>query len=293
MILKNLSNLQQRFAVSTIGLLILFTVVHYSTLPLFRPLFALICAACIACGIWEYYQIAIAKGCIPLTRLGIIANFAYVLALFLVTQGTATLLLPQIVFGLILLSFSVYYLFKDHDPLVNLAVTIFALIYLTIPLSLMLSINYFFPNGEQDGRLWLLYLLAVTKMTDTGAYFLGKKFGTKKLAPHISPKKTIEGAIGGLLTSVLASLIFYWASVAYPHTFRLSLSLAESLFLGCAIGVIGQFGDLIESLLKRDGGVKDSNQLPGLGGMLDIVDSLVFTTPLVYFFLQIKGAGTL
>lgn len=292
--MKNLTNLQQRLTVSIIGVLLLLFSIYFSTTPLFRPIFVFLFASCIAFAIWEYYQIAIAKKCVPLVRLGLCASFAYVFSLSLVAHGWASLLLPQIIFALSLLIFSIYYLFRDHDPLINLAVTIFALIYLTVPLSLMLSINYFFEKtGTQDGRLWFCYLLAVTKMTDTGAYFVGKKFGRQKLAPHISPKKTIEGAVGGLLASLIASLAFFWASQAYPNSFRLTINLTESLFLGLAIGVIGQFGDLIESLLKRDGGVKDSNQLPGLGGMLDIVDSLVFTTPIVYFFLQLKEVGHL
>jgi phosphatidate cytidylyltransferase len=122
-------------------------------------------------------------------------------------------------------------------------------------------------------------------MTDTGAYFTGKKFGKSKLAPHISPKKTIEGALGGMVFSLLTSLCFFFISDLF--SLSMQISFMESFVLGILVGVIGQIGDLIESLLKRDGGIKDSNQLPGLGGILDVVDSLIFTTPLIYFFLRI------
>jgi phosphatidate cytidylyltransferase len=151
----------------------------------------------------------------------------------------------------------------------------------------MIRIAYFFSeNSVNDGRWWLLYLLVVTKMTDTGGFFVGKKFGKEKLAPYISPKKTIEGALGGFLAGILSSVaIMFLASIFDPGAF--GLTFAQSIWLGAGISLCAQIGDLSESLLKRDGGIKDSNQMPGLGGMLDIMDSLVFSTPLVYIFLKV------
>ena len=121
-------------------------------------------------------------------------------------------------------------------------------------------------------------MIVVTVMTDVGAYFAGKKFGKKKLAPNLSPGKTIEGAAGGLMLALIASLVMYFINSAH-------LSFFMAVLLGILFGIVGQAGDLAESLLKRDAGVKDSNGLPGLGGVLDIVDSLLFTAPLTYLVL--------
>ena len=117
--------------------------------------------------------------------------------------------------------------------------------------------------------------LTVTKMGDIGAYFGGKLLGKKKLAPLLSPKKTCEGAIAGGLLSICASLLFSRLSHHYGWE-GFDLSWKESLILGALISLSGQLGDLAESLLKRDAKIKDSSCFPGLGGMLDMTDSLLF-----------------
>ena len=131
----------------------------------------------------------------------------------------------------------------------------------------------------------MAYLLTVTKITDIGAYVAGSLLGKRKLAPHISPNKTIEGAFFGLLCAIGASFAFHLLGGAAPvGTFQLG-TLAW-LPLGCILGITGQFGDLSESLLKRDANKKDSNTLPGLGGVLDAVDSLLFNAPIIYLYLN-------
>ncbi len=136
------------------------------------------------------------------------------------------------------------------------------------------------PTGEATG-LWLFFLIAVTKATDTFAYFVGKRYGHNYFVPKLSPKKTIEGALGGLAAAIITALLFL---PLFPHSSWVELSL-----LGLSLGVAAEFGDLAESLLKRDANIKDSNVLPGFGGVLDIVDSLIFTTPLLYCYLKAKS----
>jgi phosphatidate cytidylyltransferase len=149
-------------------------------------------------------------------------------------------------------------------------------------MGMVLGILYL--TGGQDGRWWMAYLLCVTKITDIGAYFAGSLWGRLKLAPHISPGKTIEGAIFGLACALGASFAFHLMSgVSAPGGFH--LGTFEWLFLGLIFGLTGQFGDLSESLLKRDANKKDSNDLPGLGGVLDAVDSLLFNAPILYIYL--------
>ncbi len=130
------------------------------------------------------------------------------------------------------------------------------------------------------GRLWLLTLMAAVFGTDTGAYYTGKALGRRKLAPHISPGKTVEGAIGGTLlgTGLGTGLGLYFGLVETKWL----------LLVTFLVSVVGQIGDLLESMIKRACGVKDSGGLlPGHGGILDRVDALIFAAPLLYWFLVI------
>ena len=286
--IKKMSQFQQRLSISAlfIALVILITCLSYT--PLFSLFFALGIAAS-ACGaLWEYYQIARMKGYHPSTAVGVVCAVGYTLAVFYSipndasqTDIDARALWPQAALWLCFLLLFLHSLFSTKaNPLPNIAIALFGFVYTVIPLSYLLSINYFpFQDELQDGRWWLLYILAVTKMTDIGGYFIGKSLGKHNLAPVISPKKTIEGSIGGLLFALFTSLLL-WSVTPIQMTFW------QSIWLGCAICVLAQIGDLAESLLKRDGGIKDSNRLPGLGGLLDIIDSLIFTIPALYLFMK-------
>lgn len=129
-----------------------------------------------------------------------------------------------------------------------------------------------------DGIYWVLTALAMTWMNDTSAYFVGRRFGRRKLAPKISPGKTLEGFLGGFVGSFVGFL-FFWLLLHNPVTF------SKGLLLTFAVGLMGPLGDLSESLIKRSFGVKDSGQIiPGHGGMLDRIDALLFTAPVVYLF---------
>jgi phosphatidate cytidylyltransferase len=132
-----------------------------------------------------------------------------------------------------------------------------------------------------DGRLWVVVAIAVTFVNDTGAYFVGRAIGRHKLAPSISPAKTVEGWLGG----VAAGIGFMFISRA---TFFESLTLRDCLLVGLVAGVIGPLGDLVESLIKRSGGVKDSGRLiPGHGGILDRVDAVLFVGAYVYLHVRL------
>lgn len=125
-------------------------------------------------------------------------------------------------------------------------------------------------SAHPRGLAWFLTALLVTWLSDTGAYMTGRSFGKRPLAPHISPKKTIEGAVGGLIAAAITAVICGLA-------FGLGLNPAYAVLLGIVLSVVGVAGDLTESLIKRQSGVKDSAHLiPGHGGMLDRVDALVF-----------------
>jgi phosphatidate cytidylyltransferase len=163
---------------------------------------------------------------------------------------------------------------KNSGVIVDISTTIFGILYVSWFLSFLIKIRSL-PEGV--GLIGLVLL--TTKLGDVGAYLIGTRFGKTPLIPRISPNKSVEGSLGGLLFSVLAAL----ASKGFT-----GFSYLHLLFIGVLLGIIGQLGDLSESLMKRDCQVKDSgNILPGMGGVLDQIDSLLFTAPVFYFYLNI------
>ncbi len=129
-----------------------------------------------------------------------------------------------------------------------------------------------------DGAFWVFLILGMTWLNDTFAYFVGHRLGKHRLAPQISPGKTIEGFVGGFFGSLVGFLIFWWI-------YDTPISLGFGFALTLLVGLLGPLGDLSESMIKRSCHVKDSGDIiPGHGGMLDRIDALLFTAPVVYFF---------
>lgn len=190
--------------------------------------------------------------------------------------------LPLLIFFLAILVVFAFHFNMQSGAIIDLAISSFGLLYIAVPMGMTLGI-LFIPM--EDGRWWIAYLVTVTKITDIGAYFAGNLFGRHKLAPRISPGKTIEGALFGLACALLASFCFHLIS---RYTGAFHLGSIEWIVLGLLLGIIGQFADLSESLLKRDANKKDSNVLPGIGGVLDAIDSILFNAPIIYFYLKIS-----
>lgn len=283
-----MSNLSQRLVVGTIALIVALFAIYVSFQPLLGLFFPSLIATMNAFALWEFYQIAKAKDYQPQVKTGIFYSMLFMAIFFIATQQTSLAALPGLVLVLALAHIMGAYFKSGTQPLLNISVTTFGIFYLTLPLASLIGINYLFmASSTQDGRLWLLYLMLITKLTDIGAYFFGKKYGKNKLAPYISPAKTWEGTFGGLAVALSSSFLFYLVVYLTP-SIPMQLTLWQSLLFGMVIALVSQFGDLAESLLKRDGGIKDSNQLPGVGGILDMVDSIIFTGPLLYFFLKLQ-----
>ena len=136
-------------------------------------------------------------------------------------------------------------------------------------------------RGLDDGRNWVMLALLVTFGSDTAAFFVGRALGRHRLAPQISPGKTWEGAIAGICGAVVVVLLF-----TLPTPLQLDIGYWQAVGLGLAVSVFGQAGDLVESLLKRNTGVKDSGSLlPGHGGFLDRIDSVIFAGVVVYYYV--------
>ncbi|HEY4716681.1 MAG TPA: phosphatidate cytidylyltransferase [bacterium] len=155
---------------------------------------------------------------------------------------------------------------------------------ITLPSGLYKSFDLY---NENIGTFFVFFTVAATFIADAGAYFAGRMFGRTRLAPLISPKKTVEGAVGGMLAACLAGVGVKFIDKIF---FRISneFSYSNVLILAAIIGVTGIFGDLFESMVKRDANIKDTGGiLPGHGGMMDRLDSLLFTIPFTYFYVKI------
>lgn len=227
----------------------------------------------------EFYALVEKKGIIISKKFGLTLGCLIPFGVYLINVlSRLTIESWEIVF-IILVCFVIFVVqFTRRDSQQAIAVlstTVFGMLYISWPLSFLIKLK-FLPQGE-----WLIfYLLLVTKLGDIGAYMIGTKFGRHTLIRRISPNKSKEGTAGGLVFSILASI--------YVGLWWLKFELLHSLILGIILGSLAQLGDLCESLLKRDCQLKDSGSIfPGLGGMLDLVDSIIFATPIFYLYIKI------
>ena len=164
------------------------------------------------------------------------------------------------------------------DSLRQGAIVLTGMLYIGLTLSYLIFVRLF-PQGD----LLLLFLLLVTWAADTGAYYVGTLYGHRPLAPRISPKKTVEGLFGGFIGATIVAFVARW-------TFVPEFSNLDTIVLAVLLTTAGLWGDLVESAIKRSVGVKDSGGLlPGHGGMLDRLDSLLFTAPAFYYYVTFMG----
>ena len=176
---------------------------------------------------------------------------------------------------------------RHDEPLQTMAYTLFGLLYVLWLFNFITKIVYVMPrssSGGVTGQFYVLYLIAVTKFSDMGAYLTGSVVGRHLMIPHISAKKTWEGFFGALVFALLCSLALFKLMPGHLSV----LTWTHATILGLLLGFAAVIGDLAESIIKRSTGVKDSgNLLPGIGGALDLLDSLLFTAPLLFFYLRL------
>jgi phosphatidate cytidylyltransferase len=177
----------------------------------------------------------------------------------------------------------------NPKPIETMANTVFGILYVPWLLNFITKLTYLdVPSvgGSEGGRFFVLYLIVITKFSDVGAYVVGSLVGRHKLLARISPNKTWEGALGGVAVPLGLSLAMYSASFQWFDSLR--FTLRDAVALGVLIGLVAIIGDLAKSLIKRQAQVKDSGQfIPGIGGALDLVDSLLFTAPIFYLYLRL------
>ncbi len=266
--------MKQRIIIATIWILAVCAIIFL--LPTWC--FALVVALITAMAMFEFFNM-IQRKRLPVYRyFGITVGSLIPVSIYFKfepTQGWEFLLITAVCLTVFLLQFTKR---KTENATSGIAITIFAIFYISWFFSFLVKIRVT-DLIVPDGRMMVAFLLIVTKTGDIGAYFFGKYLGAHQLIPKISPKKSIEGAIGGFLCSFLSAFL---CAKMMPQ-----IELIHIAILGVLLGILGQIGDLSESLIKRDCMVKDSSMAFGsFGGMLDLIDSLLFTCPLFYFYIR-------
>jgi phosphatidate cytidylyltransferase len=233
------------------------------------PWFTVLVAIWGLLAVFEFYKLVGGTGVLPLTYFGLAWTLLFILSPYFKYDFTVSLVLTSaVVLSLIWLLFRR----QKEGAFVGWVWTIAGILYLGWLLSYFVALR-----GLDDGRNWVFLALAANFTSDTAAFFTGRALGQHKLAPSISPGKTWEGAVAGVLGAIVVSLLF---------TLLLPFSYGQAIILGLLVSVFGQLGDLVESLFKRNMGVKDSGRLlPGHGGALDRIDSVVFAGVVVYYYV--------
>src|SRR6266446_2980440 len=241
-------------------------------------------------GLAEFYGLAQKRDLVCFKGWGMVGGLLLMIGTFLNLTGRLgtsgsparvndfeTSFLILFVLGLCLRQF---FSRSNTAGILAISTTLFGLMYVPWLLNFIQKIN-FFPGV--DGHYYLLYFVVITKFSDTGAYVVGSLIGKHKMIPRISPGKTWEGFGGAIAISMLASVVFvHFLGHKMPE-----MNWKHALIIGGLLGLAAVIGDLVESLFKREAGVKDSGKwFPGIGGILDLLDSLLFNAPIMYLYLR-------
>jgi phosphatidate cytidylyltransferase len=267
-----------RIITALIVLPILIASIYFSWL---WPLFITMAIAAMVLGLYEFWLLAKRRGMKPDVVVGFMGAAALFTGFFFDAPGKAPqlLLLTLIVFVIAALAAEMLKGAPFDKMLASVGATLLGMLYVVLLGGHLVSVRMGFDPKLSAHLLFFFFLVIMG--SDTGAYYAGRTFGRHKLAPKISPGKTWEGAVGGMLASLLmAVLAHFWF---FPE-----LSLKAALPLAAVMNVFGVVGDLTESALKRGAGAKDAAQiLPGHGGLLDRLDSLLFNAPVIYYFARV------
>jgi phosphatidate cytidylyltransferase len=263
-------NLLKRTFTAIVLIGVSFVVVQYGP----RPVQFVLMQAFIVAALMEFYKLAARKGLLPQRALGV--SLALLLSLAFYFRSVP---LEVVLFGVILIAafyFVTYFNTLEKLPYFtgSIAITILGTVYLSF------TLNYLFKIRFEDGAFHVYFLASAIFLGDTGAMFIGKAFGRNKMTPIASPNKTWEGSLGGILVAI-------GGAVLAQQVLHMSVPLWKAVITGALIHAAAQVSDPLESLFKRAVGVKDSsNALPGHGGFLDRIDSLILATPLFYFIVR-------
>jgi len=275
--------LKKRVITALWGIPLLVAVIWFGE-PWNPTLFTVFIAVWALLAAFEFYRLVTTSKVSPLTYFGLVCVLLFIVGRnpdvlsALEPHFDIALITPLILSAAAVLSF-IWLLARrqKEGAFAGWAWTMAGILYIGWLLSYLVSLR-----GLEDGRNWIFLALFTTFASDTAAFFTGRALGRHPLAPNISPGKTWEGAVGGVVGAILVSLFFVLPT---PLSLNPYLNWGQAILLGLLVSVFGQIGDLTESLLKRNVGVKDSGTLiPGHGGVLDRVDSIVFAGVVVYYF---------
>jgi phosphatidate cytidylyltransferase len=262
---------------------VIYAAVVVAGLLLHPFLFGAVFLALMIPALVEFYRMVKLAGGEPQSGWGLAISIIFFLSMFGYVTG---LLSPSLLFGIVPLLFVTFIIElyrKKQQPMANVAYTLAGFLYIGFPMGLSNLLAFPLSSGKHTFYPWILFGIIITIwIYDSGAYLSGTPFGRHRLFERVSPKKSWEGVIGGGIFAMLAGVLNAWL-------FQ-SIELTNWLMISFLVIVASTFGDLCESLMKRSLGIKDSgNFLPGHGGFLDRLDSLIFTIPMVVAFLYIIG----
>ncbi len=249
-----------------LGIVVVFSAMFY-------PLCGFVTSLLILIGLYEFFYMVEKKGVRLFKIFGIAVGLFIPISIyfhFSIKEGGQFLFTILGLFALFLLELTKK---ENHQAILSLSTTVFAILYISWCFSFLIRIRQL-----EEGTMLLGFLIVITKSSDIGAYLWGRKYGRTQLLARISPNKSLEGAVGGFFTSIIVGSIF--------SVFVTSIGSLEKFFLIIIVAIISQLGDLFESLIKRDCQVKDSGRIfPGMGGVLDVIDSIIFTAPIFYLYV--------
>lgn len=239
--------------------------------------FAALVLAAVLVGQYEFYRMARARGYQPLSLLGMALGVLVLLVFYRPLHPDLGMLFPVAVSMLVIMIARLFSARPVDGALEDVASTFLGVFYVAMLFAFQVVIR----TGP-DGKQWLVFLYFIIWASDIGAYSIGIPFGKHRLYEKVSPKKSMEGFAGALVASAgMALLCRVW--------FMPPISMPEAVAIALALAVIGTIGDLVESLLKRSAGVKDSGCIiPGHGGILDRMDSMLFAAPVLYYYLRMR-----
>ncbi len=286
------SNLTLRLLTAAVLIPPILWLCQYGGLPFVAMITLLSCL-----GVHEFYNFIEHKGATPHRLLGILAAGILPLVVYTVDAFLATSFLTAVLLGTMVLQLTKQ---QIREAIESVSATFFGVFYVGWLFSHAVSIRFVHEHlarryGEvavanldpEIGFFFVVLVLGGAFGCDSGAYFVGRRYGRHKLAPSISPNKTVEGALGGLVAgSVIAVLVTIFFTSIYPVPLAQGFPLVAAAAFGLAMGAAGILGDLIESVLKRDADVKDAGRLlPGVGGILDRADSILLAFPVMFYML--------
>lgn len=245
--------------------------------------FMVLVLGCVCAGLIEFYDLVEKTGCAPSRTTGLLAGSAYVLVHWLAVRERAAsgsyevLVITLCVFAAF---FAQWARSGTSGAIRNISATVFGFLYIPFLGCHVLDMRHLALGDRAIGEQAVISFILVAKCVDMGAYFVGKGIGRTPMSPVLSPKKTVEGLVGGLTFGVAVGLLLHLSPAM-----RIA-PMVWTVTVCVAIGVAGQLGDLAESMLKRNAEVKDSSgTVPGLGGVLDVIDCLLVAAPVSYYLL--------